>query len=1676
MAIKNWIGGFSTHFNDPANWSPAGTPDSTSDVIIGAGFTIDSPTTITINSLALAATSTLTVNAATAFTVNSGTNGAGIAGTLNVADSAVMSIGGTIVNSGTINENSTGTTTQIKLTQTTNTLQGGGKVVLSANTNNLISATTSTFLLDNQDNTISGGGNIGNGSMVLSNEGTINANQSTAALTVNTGTNVITNSGTMEATNGGDLNIVSAVNNVGGTIEAIGAGSVVVLQGNVTGGTVTTSGGGVIQTSGASGVLDGLGLHPVTNGSAIQVLNGQSLTLLGTIINNSSISLNATANATNLRIGSPIVTLKGTGAIHLTNNANNQIFGNNGAFQLVNLTNTIDGAGLLGANSLTFTNAGTVNANQPGSLTLNTGANLTINTGVMQSSNTGGLVILNTAVDNAGGTIQALVAGSHVDLSGGTIQGGTLKTAAGGVIQTISGNGGLDGITYGVLNNAGTFVVKDQTILSLAGTINNTGLINLNQTSGSGSTQIHIASQNVTLQGAGKLTMSNSTLNLIVGNASSNTLTNVNNIISGAGQIGTSATMSLVNQAKGVINANQTASLTLRTDANTIFNAGTMEGTGTGGLVIWNTAVNNAGGTIAALGAGAHVDLQSASIQGGTLTTATGGVIRTVDTGSTLDGVTAGVLNNKGTVQVIDQTRLSLAGVINNTGTINENQTANTGSTQIRIASQNVTLQGGGKLVMSNNTLNQIVGNAASDTLINVDNTISGAGQIGTAATMTLVNQTKGIINANQTASLTVRTDAEIITNAGTMEGTGTGGLVLWNTAVNNAGGTIMAVGAGAHVDLQSEYIEGGLLTTATGGVIRTVDTGSALDGITSGVLSNTGTIQVADNTRLGLVGTINNTGTIQEAAFSKNVVTAIRIIGNTTLQGGGQLVMSNSINNQIFGTNAAFNLVNVDNTISGAGQIGTAATMTLVNQSKGVINANQAASLTLRTDAEIITNAGTMESTGTAPLNGGLVIWNTAVNNKGGTIQAVGAQAHVDLQTATLEGGSLKSSGGGVIQTVDTGSTLDGITAGVLTNSATVVVNDSMMLSLVGAIANSGTIKEDGFGNTGNTRLRLNGPVTLTGAGKVLMSDNAGNQIFSNGLSLLTNQGNLISGAGQFGAGAMEYDNKSGQIRATGTNALVVNLGQGNGVNEAAGIMAGDGAGGMILTSGFFTNTGTMVANNGSSITFQGGAVNVNLAEGDLVGGTWRSVSSGAGSVLTMSGSAAGGGPIVTDAALLLLQGAGSVIQSFDTTSSTLKPLEQTLTTVASGGQLQVLANRGYTSGLNFTDSGIVQLGGGTFQTNSLSVTSGAKFFGFGTVQNSVSNAGLIEVNTGTLTVTGSISGAGTLQADAATTLVLNGASIQAAKVTDNGTVNLGGGTVQATTFTIAAGAKLIGFGSVQNAVANAGLIEANGGVLGVTGSITGAGTLQADSAATLSLTGASILATKVTDNGTVSLGGGTLKATTFTVAGASKLIGFGTVQNAVANSGLVEANGGTLAVTGAITGAGALQADSGATLALTGAVNSATTVKDNGTVSIGVGDKLTVTGAVDPASTGVFLLNNSSVLDVAVDKGTSNKMSFIGTGRLAVDAIAQFGNNIGTTSYTGPLLENFGIGDAIQLKDLNFAGASIVSYTAASGLLQLANGATKSTLLFQDSTLGGTKAFHLGNDGGGHVLLTET
>ena len=65
--------------------------------------------------------------------------------------------------------------------------------------------------------------------------------------------------------------------------------------------------------------------------------------------------------------------------------------------------------------------------------------------------------------------------------------------------------------------------------------------------------------------------------------------------------------------------------------------------------------------------------------------------------------------------------------------------------------------------------------------------------------------------------------------------------------------------------------------------------------------------------------------------------------------------------------------------------------------------------------------------------------------------------------------------------------------------------------------------------------------------------------------------------------------------------------------------------------------------------------------------------------------------------------------------------------------------------------------------------------------------------------------------------------------------------------------------------------------------------------------------------------------------------------------------------------------------------------------------------------------------------------------------------------------------INDAIDLKNFVFGTATIDSYTAATGLLQMHSGTTKATLLFDNATLGGG-SFHLGPDTGAGTLLTRS
>ena len=102
----HWIAGNGS-FDTVADWSPQRVPNSTDNAIIDAAgtYTVTAATSEIIQTLSMAKSATLSVTGGT-FAVTKGSGTAGLAGTINIADGAVLTLAGSVVNSGTINENS----------------------------------------------------------------------------------------------------------------------------------------------------------------------------------------------------------------------------------------------------------------------------------------------------------------------------------------------------------------------------------------------------------------------------------------------------------------------------------------------------------------------------------------------------------------------------------------------------------------------------------------------------------------------------------------------------------------------------------------------------------------------------------------------------------------------------------------------------------------------------------------------------------------------------------------------------------------------------------------------------------------------------------------------------------------------------------------------------------------------------------------------------------------------------------------------------------------------------------------------------------------------------------------------------------------------------------------------------------------------------------------------------------------------------------------------------------------------------------------------------------------------------------------------------------------------------------------------------------------------------------
>jgi hypothetical protein len=1145
QTTANWVGGAGGSWNMASNWDTNGIPDGSFNVTIGgpasAAVTLDS--SVSVNQLSMTGTNLL-FGAGQGLTLTQG---------LTVQNNATITLG-------------------------SGSFIAGGSPAAPA----VLALTGST---------IQGQGGIGTGGyLVLVNQagGLVDANVSGQTLTLNNATGGPTpssNAGTLRASAGGTLLIQGgAINNVGGIIAALDA-STVQFTNAIQGGTLSTSGSGMVLWSGQ---LDGT-TAPVANTGTLQ---GRGGTIKGTLNNTGAVTFGTNFGLT----PAGDATLTGSGTLTLA--AGNFVAGGGSSTTptLFTLNSTIRGTGAIGANGyLVLVNqaGGLLDANVSGqTLTLNNatgGSTAAGNAGILQSSGGGALVIQGRAVNNVGGAIQALN-NSTVQFTS-AIQGGTLSTSGSGVILWY---GQIDG-TANPVTNAGTLQNRGGTLL---GTLNNTGSVTF------AANTAFTLTGDTTLNGSGTLTLANG--NFIAGGASAasaRTLTNASTI-QGSGAIGSTGFMVLANQAAGLVDANSNGNvLTLDYGVAGATNLGTLRSSNGGTLAITDLPLNNVGGTIASLTGG--TTRFTNAIQGGTLSTSGSGVILWL---GQIDG-TANPVTNTGTLLSRGGT---IKGTLNNTGAV----TIATGYA-ISLAGD-TTLAGPGTLTLAAG--NSITVGSSATTLTNAS-TIQGAGDIGVSSVLILANQAGGLIDANVSGrTLTLNYGVAGGTNLGTLRSSNGGALVILGQPLNNVGGTIVALDAST--TQFTNTIQGGTFSSTGSGVVQW---GGQIDGTTHTV-SNTGSLQGFGSGET-IKGTLNNTG-----AITFGVNTGFTMIGDTTLTGAGTVTMGNG--SSIVGGPSPATAPTLTNasTIRGVGNLGVSGNLILVNQAGGLIDATVAGSTLLLEPVGASSNAGTMRG------NGGqlsLIVFGTFTNTGTFRAQAGGSfdvSGLTNLSGTTLTGGSYESAGTGSVLKLPGNVTTN--SASILLDGAGQIVNRGTTASALTNFANNAVggsfttqnganfTTAAGLSNAGTVRINTATMLTVSGAytqasGLTLVTDAGSGLVVTGAFNL---NGGTLQGAGTVTTGTVTAGAATvmpGLPAAVGKLTIAGNLALSSS-STAAIRLGGTGQG---TSYDFLHVTGTTILGNAAlHVTFLNGAqvqptdsFTIVTADGGLGGSTFVGLPDGA-------------------------------------------------------------------------------------------------------------------------------------------------------------------------------------------------------------------------------------------------------------------------------------------------------------------------------------------------------------------------------------------------------------------------------------------------------------------------------
>ena len=221
---------------------------------------------------------------------------------------------GTITNNGLLEVASAGQGTDLCVHGDV-TLDGSGRLTLGDNSYNHVRGAVETDrLINSTTHTINGANSLGYNLMLFTNHGLIDANRPGLTLyvdPVNTGTNY--NDAIMQASDGGILRCTTGSwDNTGGVIQALDGSTVQITNGAaITGGTVTTTGSGIIEFT------ENARLVNLVNDGYLKIPNGGgSGYVQGTVTNNGTIEVEGDHYGTLLRIDSD-TELAGTGVVLL---------------------------------------------------------------------------------------------------------------------------------------------------------------------------------------------------------------------------------------------------------------------------------------------------------------------------------------------------------------------------------------------------------------------------------------------------------------------------------------------------------------------------------------------------------------------------------------------------------------------------------------------------------------------------------------------------------------------------------------------------------------------------------------------------------------------------------------------------------------------------------------------------------------------------------------------------------------------------------------------------------------------------------------------------------------------------------------------------------------------------------------------------------------------------------------------------------------------------------------------------------------------------------------------------------------------------------------------------------------------------------------------------------------